>query len=161
MRKRNWHILSSSVFIMVLCIIVPIVLFMSIPVVAIAEMIDPEIYIKKNGYQSQRMGDDGKTPFYNFTERTTISRVTTLEKDIAALPKHEEVAKYCEFIRGGTKAELIQSTGKAIDVAVTNYGYKGATVACVLKYMYGNEVGTQLVYSKKAGNAMFMVFVTH
>jgi hypothetical protein len=60
-------------------------------------------------------------------------------------------------MRGSTKAQLIQSTGKAIDVAVSNYGHKGAIVACVLKYMYGGDVGTQLIYTKKARNAMFMV----
>ena len=161
MRQINWQVPSSISFPEVFFICTLIALLMHIPALAIAEVIDPERYIQKNGYQSKRTGDDGKTPFYNFTERTNIARVTSLERDIGALPKNEEVAKYCEFMRGSTKANLIQSTGKAIDVAVSNYGHKGATVACVLKYMYGGDVGTQLIYTKKARNAMFMVFVTH
>jgi hypothetical protein len=137
MRQIYRHILSF-------CSLV--ILLLNIPKPVIAEVIDPELYIQKNGYHSQRVGDDGKTPFYNFTERTNVTRVTSLERDVNALPKDERVFKLCEFMRGGIKAKLIQSTGKNIDVAVSNYGYRGATVACVLKHMYGGEVGTQIIY---------------
>ena len=88
------------------------------------------------------------------------SRIAALESAIAKLPKHVEVHKLCEFMRGGTKATLIEQRGSAIDVAVTNYGYSGSTVTCVLKYMHGNKVGTQLIYSKKGVGGMYMVFVT-
>lgn len=152
MRHINWHVLSSCAFVAFL---------INIAASVNAEVIDPELYIQKNGYHSQRVGDDGKTPFYNFTERTNVTRVTSLERDVNVLPKDERVFKLCEFMRGGIKAKLIQSTGKNIDVSVSNYGYKGATVACVLKHMYGGEVGTQIIYSKTTRNAMYMVGVTH
>lgn len=127
---------------------------------AIAEVIDPEKHIEKNGYHSVKIGDDGKTPFYSFTERVAATRIVTLENEIKKLPKHVEVQKMCDFMRGSTKAELIQQRGISIDVAVTNYGYSGSTVACVLKYMQENNVGTQLIYSKKGVGGMYMVFVT-
>jgi hypothetical protein len=63
-------------------------------------------------------------------------------------------------MRGGTKASLIQQRGIAVDVAVTNYGYSGATIACILKYMHQNTVGTQVVYLKKGVKGMYTVFVT-
>lgn len=138
-----------------------VVSLLNIAASANAEVIDPELHIKKNGYHSQRMGDDGKTPFYNFTERTNVSRVSSLERDVSALPKDERVFKLCDFMRGGVKAKLIQSTGKNIDVAVSNYGYKGATTACVLKYMYAGEVGTQIMYLKTSRNITYTVGVTH
>lgn len=118
---------------------------------AIAEVIDPEKHVLKNGYHSVKMGDDGKTRFYSFTERAASPRIAALETEIAKLPKHVEVQKMCDFMRGGTKAKLIEQRGIAIDVAVTNYGYSGSTVACVLKYMHDSNVGTQLIYSKKGG----------
>ncbi|MBK9426835.1 MAG: hypothetical protein IPN63_05250 [Gammaproteobacteria bacterium] len=127
---------------------------------AVAEVIDPEKHVLKNGYHSVKMGDDGKTRFYSFTERAASPRIAALETEIAKLPKHVEVQKMCDFMRGATKAKLIEQRGIAIDVAVTNYGYSGATVACVLKYMHDSNVGTQLIYNKKGAGGMYMVFVT-
>jgi hypothetical protein len=127
---------------------------------AIAEVIDPENHVLKHGYHSLKMGDDGKTRFYSFTERAASPRITALENEIAKLPKHVDVQKLCDFMRGATKAKLIEQRGIAIDVAVTNYGYSGSTVACVLKYMQESNVGTQLIYNKKGAGGMYMVFVT-
>ena len=127
---------------------------------AVAEVIDPEKHVLKNGYHSVKMGDDGKTRFYSFTERATSPRIAALESEIAKLPKHIEVQKMCDFMRGATKAKLIEQRGIAIDVAVTNYGYSGSTVVCVLKYMHESNVGTQLIYNKKGAAGMYMVFVT-
>ena len=125
-----------------------------------AEVIDPENHIQKNGYQSAKTGDDGKTSFFTFTERATSTRIAALESEIKALPKHIEVQKMCDFMRGSTKAKLIEQRGIAIDVAVANYGYSGSTIACVLKYMHEKNVGTQLIYSKKGAAGMYLVFVT-
>lgn len=161
MRQIICYGVNSIRFAKVIYVTVLVALQIIIPTFVIAEVIDPESYIKKNGYQSKRVGDDGKTPFYNFTERTNVARVSKLERDIRALPKDEKIFRLCDLMRGGIKAKLIESTGKAIDVAVSNYGYKGATVACVLKYMSDSDVGTQLIYTKKSSNAMFMVGVTH
>lgn len=125
-----------------------------------AEVIDPENHIITNGYHSEKMGDDGKTRFYTFTERATSPRIASLENEIAKLPKHADVQRMCDFMRGIVKAKLIEQLGIALDVAVTNYGYSGSTCACVLKYMHGSSVGTQLIYSKKGTGGMYMVFVT-
>ncbi len=128
---------------------------------AIAEVIDPEQYIQKKGYQSVITGDDGKTLFYNFTEIASPARIAALESEIVKLPKHIEVQKFCDFLRGGTKAKLIEKRGIAIDVAVINYGYSGSTVACTLKFMYENNVSTQLIYDKKGDDGgMYRVIVS-
>lgn len=127
---------------------------------AIAELIDPENHILKHGYHSVKIDDDGKTRFYSYTERSASPRITALENEIAKLPKRVDVHKMCDFMRGLVKAKLIEQRGIAIDVAVTNYGYIGSTVACVLKYMHESNVGTQLIYTKKGEGGMYMVFVT-
>ncbi len=127
---------------------------------AIAEVIDPENHILKNGYHSVKTGDDGKTRFYSYTERSASPRITTLENEIAKFSKRVDVQKMCDFMRGLVKAKLIEQRGIAIDVAVTNYGYSGSTVACVLKYMHENNVGTQIIYTKKGAEGMYMVFIT-
>jgi len=137
------------------------VLLSALPLLVFAQVLDPEAFIQKNGYQSKRIGDDGKTVFYTFTERTGQAQVAGREQDIAVLPKDERVFQYCDFLRGTTKAKLIESSGKSIDVAVSNYGYVGATVACVLKYMHAGEVGTQVIYTKNARGSMYTVFITH
>lgn len=127
---------------------------------AIAEVIDPENHILKNGYHSVKMDDDGKTRFYSYTERAASPRITTLENEIAKLPKRVDVQKVCDFMRGLVKAKLIEQRGITIDVAVTNYGDNGSTMACVLKYMHESNVGTQLIYTKKGAGGMYLVFVT-
>ena len=48
---------------------------------AVAEVIDPEKHIAKNGYHSVKMGDDGKVRFYSFTERAASPRITALENE--------------------------------------------------------------------------------
>lgn len=128
---------------------------------ATADVVDPEYYIQKNGHQYSRKGDDGKTNFYSFTERATKHRISVLEKEIEALPKNAEVFKVCDSMRGGVKAKIIQEQGISMDVAATNYGYSGSTIACVLKYMHENTIGTQLIFSKKGANGVYMVFVTN
>jgi hypothetical protein len=125
-----------------------------------AEIIDPEKHVQRDGHHSLKMGDDGKTRFYSRTERVPPARIAALEADIARLPKHVEVQKMCDFMRGGAKAKLIEQRGIAFDVVLTNYGYSGPTVACVLKYIHEKNVGTQLIYSKKGAGGMYTVFVT-
>lgn len=125
-----------------------------------AQVLDPETYIREKGYQSARIGDDGVTRFYTFTERASASRIAELERGIAGLPKRIEVFQVCDQTRGSVKAKLIADRGVAMDVATPNYGYSGSTIACVLKYMHENKVGTQLMYMKKASGGMYMVFVT-
>lgn len=147
MSKRISY-LASSIFLTLVC------------THAFAEVIDPEKYILKNGYHSVIMGDDGKTLFYNFTETAASARIATLESEIVKLPKHIEVQKFCDFLRGATKAKLIKQRGIAIDVAVTNYGYSGSTVVCTLKFMHENNVGTQLIYDKKGDGGMYRVIVS-
>jgi len=123
---------------------------------------DPEITIKRHGPQSQRLGDDGKTIFFRYTERTTTRRLGELEAAIAALPKHPDLLRFCDFLRGSVKAMLLQQQGASdLDIAVVNYGYVGATVSCVLKYMSAGQVGTQVTFAKKAPSGMYMLFVTN
>ena len=136
------------------------VLLCFLSIQAFGEVIEPEKYILKNGHDSGKMGDDGNTRFYSLTERTTPTRIASLEAEIAKLPKHVDIMKLCDFMRGGVKAKLIEQRGIAFDVAVTNYGYSDSTVACALKYMHERKVGTQLIYNKKGAGGMYMVFVT-
>ncbi len=124
-----------------------------------AEIIDPVAYIKRNGYQSAKLGDDGLTKFLTHTVRVESQKIRPLEADVESLPKHPTVYQVCDMMRGGVKARLIQETGIAFDVAATNYGYKGKTIVCVLKYMRGNQVGTQILYGEKGPDAMYQVFV--
>jgi hypothetical protein len=116
--------------------------------------------MRKTGPQTTRLGDDGKTKFFNYTERTNSARLTSLEKDIAALPKRPEVFQVCDQIRGSVKATLIKKSGDSFDVAAVNWGYSGATIACTLKYMKRNQVGTQLIYFKQGTDGVYMYFVT-
>ena len=126
-----------------------------------AQAVDPEAYIAAHGYQTKRLGDDGKMIFYSFTDRTTKVAVGQREREVASLPKDERILQVCDFMRGGVKAMLIEASGKAIDVAVSNYGYSGSTIVCVLKYMAGSEVGTQVLYQKAAKGSMYTYAVTH
>lgn len=136
------------------------ILFFSAWLPAAAQVLDPETYIREKGYKSVRVGDDGVTPFYTAMDRATASRLAELERGIAGLPKRIEVFQVCEQTRGSVKAKIIAERGVAIDVATPNYGYSGSTIACVLKYMHENRVGTQLMYMKKASGSMYMLFVT-
>lgn len=123
------------------------------------EIIDPEKYIKKHGYHSLNVTNDGQH-FYGYTERTTTRRVMELQSEIEKLPKHEQIYEVCNFLRGGVKAKIIEQQGITIDVAVTNYGYSGQTIMCVLKYMRKNKVGTQLFYRKVGvGGSVYTVIV--
>ena len=143
------------------CRVASCALFLSSCVGAYAEIIDPEVYILKNGYQSTTLGDGGKMRFYSRSERVASARIAIIESAIARLPKHSEIQRVCDFMRGGVKAGLIEQRGIAVDVAVTNYGYEGSIVSCVLKYMYQNDVGTQLLFSKKGASGMYTVFFTN
>jgi len=108
-------------------------------------IIDPENYILENGYQSTRKGDDGKTDFYSYKIQLPTAELSAYEQSIEALPKDESIFQVCDLMRGGVKSMLIEQRGIAIDVAVRNYGYSGQTIACILKYMIGNQVGTQII----------------
>ncbi|MCK6405675.1 MAG: hypothetical protein L6Q60_06630 [Rhodocyclaceae bacterium] len=125
-----------------------------------AGVIDPEIHIKKHGYHSVGIGEDGRTKFFSYTEKVSSSLISVLETDVIALPKHADVFQLCDFMRGAVKALLIKERGIAFDVAVVNYGYSDSTIVCVLKYMHETTVGTQLIFSKKGAEGMYSVFVS-
>jgi hypothetical protein len=139
-----------------------IVLGFLFPFPASAEIINPVTYIQKHGYQTTFLGDDGRTRFYSFTIRTSVSKVSNFAVDVSALPKDPSIYQVCDMMRGSVKANLIESAGIAYDVAVVNYGYKGNTISCVLKYMSGPSIGTQVFFgSKGQDGAMYNVIVTH
>ena len=127
---------------------------------AFGQAIDPEQYIAKVGAQSVKLGDDGRTKFFSHTVRASPIRIASLEADVGKLPKHAEVFRVCDFIRGSVKASLIANRHIVVDVAATNYGYKGSTIACVLKYMSEDKVGTQIAFFKKGSDGMYTVYIT-
>lgn len=145
---------STSTIILLIYIVV------FFPILCSADVIDPEEHIRKNGYHSVKIGDDKKTKFYLYTERLPPAKIKSLEADIDKLPKHADIMQVCDFIRGGAKALLLEQHGISCDVVVTNYGYEGSTISCVLKYMHQGNIGTQLIYSKKGTDGNYMVFVT-
>lgn len=125
-----------------------------------AELIDPEKYILKFGYHSKALGDDGKTPFYRLTERLAPEKISAIQREIERLQKHQEVFKVCDFLKGGVKAQLVEEQGLEYDVTLANYGHTGKIIACTLKYMHGDKVGTQLIFSKMTPTGMYSVFLT-
>lgn len=131
-----------------------------VPALASDALPDPETTISRFGPRSKRLGEDRKTVFLQYTERTTARRVRELEVAIAALPKHPDLLRLCDFLRGNVKAMLLEQGASDLDVAVVNYGYVGSTVSCILKYMKAGQVGTQITFAKKAPGGMYMLFVT-
>ncbi len=113
----------------------------------------------EHGVQQTRMGQDGETRFHSYTERASHDRIVELESQIEALPKTAKIRDFCDFLRGGVKAQLIEETHLALDVVVVDYGYQGPVVACVLKYMYAGQVGTQLVFAKGGAKGMYTLYV--
>lgn len=47
-----------------------------------------------------------------------------------------------------------------MDIAVTNYAYSDSTIACVLTFTQGPNVGTQLLFSKKGAAGMHLMVFT-
>ena len=133
---------------------------LAIPCYSGAVIINPEKHILANGYHSMKNGDDKKTKIYSFTERASPSRISELKAEIAELPKISEIQKLCDLWRGTVKANLIEKTGVALDVVVSNYGYSNSTVACTLKYIKGNKVGTQLIFYNTGKEGLYFVFIT-
>lgn len=126
-----------------------------------AEIIKPVEYIKKNGYHTSSLGEDGKTKFYNRQERTTAEKIKSLESEVDKLPKSVEIFKVCDWMRGVTKSKLVEQNQMAIDVALKNYGYNGNTIVCVLKYIKGAEVGTQVFFAEENAKSVYSVGVSH
>lgn len=123
--------------------------------------IDPEEYIKKNGYQSIKVLENNKGAWYSSTIRLSGSEIIPYENAIEKLPKHIEVQKSCDFTKGLAKARIIEATGVPVDVAVVNFGFAGSTIACVLKYMNGGNIGTQIIYTKAAKGSMYFLFIAN
>ncbi len=120
------------------------------------KIIDPEDLVSKSGATATRLGDDGQTQIASFSETVSVERLKELEDIVAALPKRLEVLQLCDQLRGMAKAKLIAESGLAFDVASVNYGYQGSILACTLKFMRDNKIGTQVIFVKKARNTMFM-----
>lgn len=119
-----------------------------------AEIIDPEQTIRNKGYNSNKMGEDGKTMFYFLTERAETSRIESLEKEIVQLPKDPAILPVCNML---VEAAMAKHGSSFDDIFLGNYGYQGATIACVIKYKRGNITGTQLVYTKEADAEVYQV----
>lgn len=124
-----------------------------------AEILDPEEYIIKNGYTSAKPGNNG-VMFYSSINPGDSTQVSMLESEIKRLPKQAALYQACEQMRGNVKARIIQEQGISYDVIATDYGYHDQTMACVIKYILGNSIGTQLVFAKKGNGGMYLVFIT-
>lgn len=125
---------------------------------AYGQAIDPEVRIRADGYQSLNHGRDG-TPWYTLGKTVSQERIKELETRVTRLSKDKGLLPFCSLARGGAKARLIEQSGLAYDVAVTDYGYEGQTIVCVLKFMLGNTVGTQIVYIKETDSAVYLYFI--
>ncbi len=124
---------------------------------AFGQMVDPETRIKTDGYESLFYGSDG-IPWYTLAKAESQGRTNEIEARIAQLPKEKSLLPACDIVRGRVKAMLIEKSSLAFDVAVTDYGYDGQTIVCVLKYMLGNKVVTQIMYAKNANGAMYLYY---
>lgn len=136
-------------------------LFLSLafPNISEANAVDPQLFIKENGYDSQRLGDNGKTNIYSKHQTVGIRKLRSLQADIMALPKNPDVFKACDFMRGLVKPRLIEQYKVDLDVVVSNYGHEGSIIACHLKYMHSNNVGNQLIYTKNTSSGLYMLFI--
>ncbi len=119
--------------------------------------LDPELYIKDLGHAQVTKGDDGKMSIISKTAQIGAEHLSLMEASVKKLPKHADVYRACEMMRGGTKARLIEKFKKPIDVAISNYGYNGSTLVCVLKYMHADQVGTQMIYAKNTAEGMYIL----
>ena len=123
------------------------------------DVIDPEAFIKKYGYTSTYLGDNGETTFYTASKLASTSQIKNYVSDVVNLPKHKDVISHCEFMRGVSKVQAIAHSKVAVDVALFNYGYSHSTIVCVLKFMYGNKISTNLTYSKAIKGSIYMLWV--
>jgi len=126
-----------------------------------AAIIDPEIYIGENGSQRQSPARDGVT-FYSSTIRLSTDQLTSVEAEVAALPKHLDLFKVCDFLKGGARISIVERTGEEVEAALVNYGYKGKIMSCVFKYSLHGVIGTQIMFYKQseAKKGAYMVFIT-
>lgn len=134
-----------------------VLLSAALAVPAYSEIIDPATYIKERGYDDATPATKSDITFYSRTERIPGSRLTLLEKEVADLPKHAEIQQVCELGRGGAKARLHEQKIDA-DITVTDYGYQGSSIACVLKYLYQQQVATQIMVARKEGKGLYLLF---
>jgi hypothetical protein len=129
---------------------------------AIAQkIIDPETYIQKVGAQSTKIGEDGKTRFFRYTELASEERIATLSRAIAELPKAKEVLQVCDQVRGSVSAKLSKEKGRPIVVTITSYGYSGSIIACEFKYRDEDKTGIQLMFVKQATDGVYTLFITN
>lgn len=126
---------------------------------SVAEIIDPEEFIKKNGYQATSVGDNGKR-YYKYTDRTqSAERIIDMVKEVATLPKDKPLFEICEYIRSSLNAELIKADRK-MDVSIYSYGYSGSIMTCVNKLTGGGFVGVQLIFIKDKKLENYKLIIT-
>ena len=142
----HFYIISISITLLVFTV------FIYTPVNA--GIIDPEKRIRNKGYDSNKMGEDGKTMFYFLTERSETSLIESLEKDITQIPKDPAILPVCNML---VEAAIAKHGSSFDDIFLGNYGYQGATIACVIKYKRGSIIGTQLVYTKEVDAEVYQV----
>lgn len=123
-----------------------------------SNVVSPASYIKSNGYDSQAIGDDGKTTF--FTKRVVVSEqeVSKLENEVAQFSKDERVLNVCQFLSGAMKAKLIEQHGVELDTALVNYGHSDSVIACSHKLMVGAKTGSMVVFYEAIGEKMYSLY---
>lgn len=124
-----------------------------------AEIIDPEELIKKNGYQNVTTTADGMK-FYSYSEMgQNPTHIAQLEQNIAALPKHKDVLSLCNTLRDTIKEDVSKQYSQSIDVSINNYGYNGSVVACSMKLITGSSLNKHLLFMKTVKSESFTLTV--
>ena len=123
-----------------------------------SSVVSPVSYIKSNGYDSQAIGDDGKTTF--ITKRVVVSEqeASKLENEVAQLPKDERVLSVCQFLSGAMKAKLIEQHGIDLDTALINYGHSDSVIACSHKLIVGAKTGSMVVFYEAFDGKMYSLY---
>lgn len=121
--------------------------------------INPEAYIKKNGYQ--KMNPSSEYTSYSVTERISRANLATKEALIRNLPKSEKVHSFCNFFANLSQTEMAKK-GPGIEVSVSDYAFVKSSNAsvCVYKYKQFNTVGTQIVYMNGNKDAIYSYIIT-
>jgi hypothetical protein len=120
--------------------------------------INPEAYIKKNGFHKKVQ--DGDVTFYSVTERLSRDKLTIKAELITKLPKNEKIRDHCNFFGNNLQAAFAKK-GPGIEVSLSNYAFIQSTGAgvCVYKYKQFDTVGTQIVYTNGNSKSVYSYII--
>jgi hypothetical protein len=137
-----------------------------LPLLAQAQLIDAEAYIKSNGHLKKTVA--GKNTYFTTFKKVTAEEMLPYMESVKKMPRTEDARSMCKAVNAGAAKQLVSEGRSDLQVGAS-FGFGGPvdnTIACIVYFEQQTNIrGAQVHYltlsPRSATQEIYTVILTH